>query len=115
MAAMRENLSCLTKDELTDIMMRLGMPRIRRSAKKAEMIAHIDAHMDDCWEALLLQLRLEEIDALRAHLSRGEITEADLAGEDGEAFRNGQLTLWYNGLWGLECSGSTGADSLAAG
>lgn len=59
------------KDEIMDAAFRLGMPPIKKSAKKAEWAEYIEKSMAEYGENLMLLLRLEEAEMLQKHLEQG--------------------------------------------
>lgn len=71
MKSQRELLMEMTKDEMDDVIIRLGMPPVKKSAKKADKAAQIAAYMDEYGENLMLIMRLEEAEALLARLENG--------------------------------------------
>lgn len=74
---MKKRVSTFTKDELQDAALRLGLPPLKKSAKKAAWVDHIVENLPQRRENLLIQLQLPEIDALRSWGLTGEIPEDD--------------------------------------
>lgn len=72
---MKKRVSTFTKDALEDSALRLGLPPLKKSAKKAAWVDHIVESMPERRDNLLIQLRLPEIDALRSWARTGEIPE----------------------------------------
>lgn len=72
---MKKRVSSFTKDMLQDAALRLGLPPLKKSAKKAAWVDHIVESLPERRDNLLLQLQLPEIDALRSWARTGEIPE----------------------------------------
>ena len=89
-----------TKDDLMEAAMRLGLPPIRRSAKKAQWAEHIIQGLDEYGVNLLLQLKLEAVEVLNAALKGGTSFPKKAPGTDSEAFVDVQSVLEdYGLLW----------------
>ena len=77
-----ELLMAFKKDEIIDAAFRLGMPPIRKSAKKAEWAAYIENSMAEYGENLMLLMRQEEAELLQKHLAQGLTFRMDHRSED---------------------------------
>ena len=77
-----ELLMAFKKDEIIDATFRLGMPPIRKSAKKAEWAAYIENSMAEYGENLMLLMRQEEAELLQKHLEQGLSFRMDHRSED---------------------------------
>lgn len=105
----RELLMELTKDEMDDVILRLGMPPVKKTAKKAEKAARIAACMNEYGENLMLIMRLEEAEALLARLSEGPTFRLNQGDEDAAAMTDAVMALedcclidWEGGVYHVD-------------
>ncbi len=86
------------KDEMMDAAFRLGMPPIRKTAKKSEWAEYIENSMAEYGENLMLLMRLEEAEMLQKHLAQGLTFRVEHQSEDAPVLMDALNTLEGFGL-----------------